>query len=200
MSLNKSLDTDAQVHLAAARPLFMCTGQLQRYAAMKPIARCVVACVLLVSAHSSVFALDEALDRVTTALGQLSSWRRTPEVVLRHCRIHVPTMSDELQTAHDDWQQRNAALVNEIDEVVELSVPLFARLLAMSPEQAKAWQIDSITLGIEELAFRGRGRSEVYSTCTGFPKFLQDMELDTQMKAIRSRLEIAKAGLRRGTQ
>ena len=151
----------------------------------------------LVFSSPAAYALDEALDRATTALGQLNSWQAAPGILLRHCQIHVPAKAPDIQGSYDAWRQRNAHLLEDIASLTEKSLPIFTRLLGMTPGQARAWQADSVSLGVEEAYFWRKGRVEIHSMCTGYSRLLDEMEQESRLTGLRARVEIVRAGLAR---
>ncbi len=128
------------------------------------------------------------LDAYADHAGRLNGWLLLPEVVLKHCEIHVPAKTSAMRTAYSSWLTNNAQLISEARAAVLESAQVLAPMLNMTVEQAREWQRDSTTLIVEEVKFWRKGRMEVYGTCSNYEKMLGEHVGEPTQRAMRESL------------
>lgn len=131
-------------------------------------------CTAMFSCSLSASATDPALDAYAGHVGRLNGWLLLPEVVLKHCEIHVPGNTAEMRSAFATWRAENKELIDTATSAVGATAGSFTSWLGMTVEQTKEWQRDSTTLIIEEITFWRKDRVQIYNTCLDYPMFLAE--------------------------
>lgn len=143
---------------------------------------------LLGCISSLAYAYDPVANAYSDHSGRLHGWILKPEVILKHCVIHAPAMAPKMQQAYASWLSKNTELIAEAKAVVSESARIFAPMLRMTVEQAEVWQLDSVTMTLEEISFWRKGRIEVYSVCAGYENMVAEHESERMVKMVRDSL------------
>lgn len=152
--------------------------------------RCIslfVAAVLMGSSFSSA-ATDLVANSIADHVGFLNGWVLLPDVVLRHCVIHVPSQAESLRKAHARWLVENESLISRAKNAVSDSVEFFAPRLHMTAEQTAEWQRDSTTLTIEEVKFWRKEGIEILHLCTHYEDTLAEHTSEKVQGKVRTAL------------
>lgn len=138
------------------------------------VVRSLVVAGLLAQSAFFAFATDTRSHAIADHVGRLNGWKLLPEVVLKHCVIHVPAKAEDARNAFAQWRLNNAEMLTEIGTVVDASALFLSPMLRMTVEQTKEWQRDASTLVIEEVSFWRKSRIEIHSLCANYDKLLED--------------------------
>lgn len=163
------------------------TGQQRMHTLARSCTSLFVAGVLM-GASCSSGATDLVANSFADHIGRLNGWVLLPEVVLRHCVIHVPSQAESLRNAHTRWLVENEDLISQAKNAVSDSVEFFAPMLRMTAQQTAEWQRDSSTLVIEEMKFWGKGRIEIYHLCTHYEDTLAEHTSEKVQGKVRTSL------------
>lgn len=148
-------------------------------------------CTAMLSFSLPVSATDPELDAYAGHVGRLNGWLLLPEVVLKHCEIHVPGHTAEMRSAFATWHADNKELIDAATSTVGATAGAFTSWLGMTVEQTKAWQRDSTTLIIEEITFWRKDRIQIYNTCVDYPSFLAEKHSSKKtLSLMRESLEV----------
>jgi len=108
-------------------------------------------------------AVDADMHEVARELGAVLAWRLGPESVEERCRSADPEGAKIRKKALDDWLEKNAALIREVDdrvaEVVPLAYPSASNVDNTSRVRAKIKEIP-----LEEV-FSGKTAEESTAIC-----------------------------------